>query len=391
MAAKGIQTLMPLVTLPMILKSLPISEYGTFSALLAASTLIGVVTQYGFLYFLPRKVSEIQNKEELSQLLVNVLLFQVALAFPLSLIYLAYIFVSGISTNYTLAMEIYFFVILQIITPMWFFQGCQRNFTIILLQLMSSFFIFTALFIFQNSLTLNQLTFSYLLVYCAVFLTSIVFTHSFGIHSFRYLNFNFIKGLVNDAKSEFFQQIFPNLYNNGLVVLLSTQLDSQTFGVFSVALKVTNAFLGMVISICLASYPIIVRARNALNPLNSLVILSGLTLSVILFGLADYIAVFLLSENSVEVSFFLRLLSPSPLLISISRSLGFNYLNLIGKQMIAQNYTIWISVVFGILGAVLILYAPIIGFVSSIILARFSLAACGGYFYYIFQKDKLYG
>jgi polysaccharide transporter, PST family len=388
MGAKALQILMPLITLPLILGSLPISEYGKFSSLLATSTLISVITQYGFLYFLPKKVSESQNNNELSKLLANVLFFQLACAFFMSVAYFFYIHVSGIEVNLKSAIVIYLFVTLQIITPIWFFQGLQKKVTILLLQLTSSLLLMIVLLITQTSLTLSLLSFNYLLVNCSVFLSALFLTKSIALNSWQYLSLNYIINLLQGGRSEFIQQIFPNLYNNGLVVLLSTQLDSQTFGIFSVALKVVNAFLGMITAACLASLPIIVRARKAVQPLNALVTLIGFILSVILYVFADVISNFLLSENSKEVSFYLRLLSPSPFFISISRAIGINYLNLIGKQKIAQRYTVQISVAFGVLGSSLIFYVPLIGFISSVMLARFSLALCGLYFHYIFTKGR---
>jgi PST family polysaccharide transporter len=381
MSAKAIQILMPLITLPLILSSLPITEYGKFSALFATSLLIGVFIQNGFLFFLPRKVSEIRNNEELSKLLLNVLFFQLMLSVPLSMSYALYVFLNEFDVNVGSAVAIYSFVVLQIITPFWFFQGLQKAGTVLILQFMSSSLMLIILLILRNELTIHKLSLSYFFTHFIVFITSLILTRSIRVGLYDQLSITYIRNILKVAKPEFYQQISPNLYNNGLVVFLSTQLDSQTFGILSVALRVIGALIGMITSLCLASYPIIVKMRAVLVPLNILVVLSGLLATFTLYLLSDPISVFLVPRNSEMASFYLKLLSFSPFLIAVSRSVGINFLNLIGKQKIAQNYVIYNSITFGCLGVVFILFNPIFGFIASIMLARLSLAMHGIFYY----------
>lgn len=389
--AKAIQILMPLVTLPIILTSLSIADYGTFSALLATSTLISILIQYGFLYFLPRKVSETGDRDELVKLLLNVLSFQFLLALPLSLIYLGYVYANGFDIDFGTALAIYFFVVLQILTPLWYFQGLQKTNIVLLLQLMSSFLLLTALLILHDNLTIYTLSLSHLLISFLVFFTAALLSGSIRKDFYNYLSYKYIKAILKSAKPEFYQQISPNLYNNGLVVLLSTQIENQTFGIFSVALKVTNAFLGVVTSLCLASYPIIVRTRQSLETLNSIVVLSALMLTLIIWLMASKISLFLLPEHYEEMSFYLRQLSLSPLFIALSRTFGINYLNLIGKQKIAQRYIVRTSIVFGCIGTILIINDPLLGFVVSVMLARLSLAVHGIFYYNRYRKKQYNG
>lgn len=383
---KGLNFLIPLITLPFLLTKL---DPATFGLIVFAESLIFYFqsfTDYGFNLSGTRDISKnIDNASKINQAFNEIMFGKVLLSIFGFFILLIFLFISEkLGRNKDIFIVTYFIVIGQAITPMWFYQGIEKMRFIALFNLFSRILFLILLFSLIKS---ND---DYFLVpvinaisYCSIGLISMVFT----IHHFKIVLKPNFKAIFNRLKTDFnifISSITPTLYNNTSTFLLGVIAGSVVLGQYSAANKIIEVTNVIIYTISSVIYPFLNRRFEFHTKFAVATIAIASFLSICLFILSFYLAnIFGPDYKNSEA--LLRFMSINPLLLAIICMYGSNYLLIKNQDKIVKNITIVCSI-FGIIVAFLTI--PIFGYWGAAITLTFSRACLGGFYFMFHLKLK---
>ena len=121
---------------------------------------------------------------------------------------------------------------------------------------------------------------------------------------------------------------------------------------------------------------------------HKLMIYIGVAISIGCYFSATLISNVLFSSQNIEVSYYIKLLTPGIFFAYIVLSYHNNGLMLIGRDDVVQRITVFSSVILFIFGLALVYRLNIVGAVFMIVCGRGVMAASGAYAYRILTSNK---
>lgn len=385
------QEFLPLIIIPYLVKTIGLEKYGLIGYALSLATYFGSMVEYGFNVTATRDVSrnrdsnknlsEIFSKFFFTSLFLGVLVFitfsSIILIFPqfnkFILLYLTTIL----------------FVVFKSLVPLWFFHGIEKIiFSTVIGGSMNLIILISIFYLINNPDDYYLFPLLNLLGAFMAFLASIIIIKFKFKIKIKLINWLLIKETLVDGRHVFLKQISTNLYNsvgNVIILGLAYPANPSVTGIYILASKVVGTGVTLANLLSSSFLPYLARNINKHFIFQKIMFVLGSISMIIFISFSDIIADFLLSDNSLNLSLYVKLLSISIIFCFLNHTYGTNYLVLIGKENIFKNITLIISIITFLISLFIIPIYGILGAISIPLIARFAITIFT-YKYYLKYK-----
>lgn len=375
---RGFDLIIPLVTLPYLLKTLGVELYGELAFALSLAMYFGSIIQYGFGVTAVREISQFRSDHtKISSIYSRTLTCTIILSVFCTILFLlltlnidrfketAWIFISS-----------YLLVAMQSLFPVWLFQGIERMAYIAYINLSTKIMFLLSLFIFVKTKD------DYLLVpilnaiaASASFISSIVIASYILNIKYKLPSNREILDTFGNGKHGFISQIAPSLYNNTTTFALGLFSSSLNVGIFSAACKLVDAINSVGYIIGNTFLPRISRDLSTFKVFQWIMISTGFLLSFIVLAIPQQLSTLIFASNSEELIYCLRFLAVTILLAFINITYGTTYLICTNQDRRLSVIMLSNSLIFFILGIFAIKLFELDGAIFTLIASRFFLSS----------------
>lgn len=340
---QGLNLILPLLTLPYLIRVLGVEYFGLLSFSFAFITYFQIITDYGFNATGTRDVSMVLDNVEKQNEIFNQIMSTKLLLVVLSFILMTgIVFAFEIFRTYWIVYLFSFGSILgQAIFPVWYFQGIQKMKYITYLNLVTKIIFTIALFIF-----IKQKSDYYLVpVFNALgFISAGIFSlfyirKDFNI-SFQLQSLKKVKEQLNKGKYVFLSELKISLFTNTNTLILGIIAGNQAVGFFSAAEKLARAIGNLQTPISNTLFPYLSREMS-LDKYNTIQKIKKITsygaflfsvLIVICFCFAQQIIKIIYGDEMVSTVILFKILILIPLLSFLDSMYGKQILLNLGKD-----------------------------------------------------------
>ncbi|WP_346775679.1 flippase [Erwinia sp. JH02] len=340
---QGGNYIIPLITLPYLVKTLGPFSYGVLGFSLAFLQYFNVFINYGFNLSATQKIALIaDDKNEVSKVFWSVIACQLLLT-----ILSVMIVIIGVTTSVFLAKQsIIIFACMgvllgNVLFPVWLFQGKECMALSSGVNIASRLLTIPLVFILvkdSNDAWIAALIMSLTSVLSGILSIAILIKNKWI--TWRPFNLSDIREQFSEGWYLFLSTAAINIYTSSITVLLGFICGPVVVGYFVAADKLRLAAQGLIIPVSQACYPRVVSllAKNKMHGINFIKKLFifqgglGLLISLMIFITAPFIIVILYGtdyDSSVNV---LRVLAFCPFLVGISNVLGIHTMSAMGYK-----------------------------------------------------------
>ena len=395
---QGVNSLLPLITLPYLLNVVGASYFGLIVFSAAIMTYFSLIVDYGFNLTATNQVSKYRNDIQKINKIFNAIMTIKFLIVILCFFVLVLIIncIETFSEHRSIYMLSFGSVIGQAILPMWLFQGLERMRYIVILNIIAKIFFTIFIFIFVNHKEDYWMVplFNSMGFLISGFISIKIIHEKFNIRLALCSFYEFKKQLY-EGFHVFLSTISVSLYSNSIIIILGIFCGFTSAGYFSIADKIIQGVKGLYQPISQAIYPYLAKKFNQDNDdilliVRRLIIYFAspmLIFCLCLFIFADFIVHKFFGDNLNQTVFMLRVMSFLPFLGVLSNILGVQTILNLGYRI--QFTRILISAaIFGLLGS--FIFVPRFGGVGAsfvLLLVEVFVTLSMGIF--IFKKTNL--
>jgi len=338
--------LFPLLTVPYLTRMLKPGGWGTVAFVLAMGDIVALLVEFGFNLSATREISRQRHDPRNCRDVMGGVLGAQAL---LALIGIA---IAAVIAPHTpllrnqplLLVAGLMYAVAQGSTPLWFFQGLERLQLAASLEIGAKFAALCGVFLFVRSPHDG-----WKVVMLQAMATGISTTAGIGLailsFGFRLPNYALVKEALRRGWPMFVFRSAESLYGIGNVFLLGLFAPAAVVGYFATAEKITKAMWGLLNPIRDALYPRLSylaatseeAAAKLARPAIALMVSGGLLLTTSLFVMASWFVAVLAGPNFAPAVPVLRLYSILPLILSITYSVGLQWLIPIGRDQVVNR------------------------------------------------------
>jgi PST family polysaccharide transporter len=382
---RGFQFLIPLITLPYLVRTIGIENFGLVNFAISLGLYFGAIIQFGFGITATREIARHRDEPvKLAQIYSATLTATLLLALISAILFTTIVLSFEIfNKNLDLYLFTLAFIVFQSLFPIWFFQGMEKMKYITFLSLGTSLIFIVSLFTF-----VRQKDDFVLVPLLHAIAALIIFTLSIGLIrkqfnvKFTTPHWHEIKTIYQEGRHAFISQLAPNLYNNSAVFLLGLFTNNTLVGLYTAATKVIDAVISLAYILSNTFLPYLSRNLAHHKLFQKIMLWPGLVLTLATFIFAEWITKILFSADNNEIANYIQSLAICILLLFISMTYGTNYLMIIGKDLIVKNITLYASLVFFLIALIVIPIFGIWGAMGVLIGARATIAFLQlGYYY----------
>lgn len=369
----------PLISVPFLLRTIGTEKYGLFSLTGAFAAYIQVLLDYGFNISAIRDVSKNRNSGKKLSFIVSGVMSAKAILLFISIIIsvTAILLVPRLHHDFTAYFIISLAAIGTSFLPSWYFQGIEKMKILAVLNL-SSKIIYLILIIL---LIRKPDDFTILLFISVLSTCSIAFVGM--IVMIKQVRFKIRLGLgwkvLKSSFGIFTTQFWATVLQISTVFILGFFANNKVVGVYAVAEKIAKAVISMGIPLCSSIFPrssILFKESSemAFQFLRKFILMGGIVmaiLSITLFTTAPIAAKLILGYSSQEVTLLIRILSILPFTIFIDNIYGTQILFNIGlEKVVIRIITISAIISLVLLVSLTPLFGPV-GTALSFLLSEF--------------------
>lgn len=386
-ALQLIGMILPLITLPYLLRVIGFSNYGIIILAVSLMAYFQSITDFSFKITATRDVAIFKdNPKKLNTIYSKVIIVKS-------------IFIIISFLIITLTVLLYppfyeerkvFFLTMPLLLgyalfPEWFFQGIEKMKYIAFLNISIKLFFTICVFIFikkEADYWIYPLLQSLGFLFAGI-VGQIILYRKYNLR-FIFLKTKIIKHTIRDNFPIFVNQFLPNLYNNTTTLLLGLFATPYLVGVYDSLKKVVNVPVMILGVVSRVFYPFLNRKKNAFVHYRK--IMSILTL--ILFVLPIIFHSIIISYLNLDYSnsFLITIiLSASIIGYAAYDIYGLNFFIIRRQDKLVMRNTFYSSIIGFLLAFPLIYYFNIIGASINLLLARFFM---GGGLFYKYYKIK---
>lgn len=378
--------ILPLITLPYILRVLGFENYGIIVFAASLIAYFTALTDFSFKYTATRDVAIFRDSPKKLNLIYSKVLTIKAIFLLLSLIIIT-IVVYSYNPFYQNRL-IYFLTIPmllgQALFPEWFFQGIEKMKYITFLNLGIKLFFTICIFIFIKK---ESDYWIYPLLQSAGFIGAGLVGQYILIKKYKmkfyWLRFKMIKNTIKDNFPIFINQFLPNLYNNTNTLLLGIFTTTYLVGIYDALKKIIDLCVAFLNIVSRVFFPFLNRRKDAFPKYLKMMLFLGMVLAAL--PIIGHPLVFwyldLEYENALLI---LTLLSLSLIGYTGYDIFGLNYFIVRRKDKLVMKNTILSSLIGFVLAFPLIYFFNIIGAALNLLIARFLMG--GGLTYEYFKR-----
>lgn len=379
--------LLPLITLPYLLRVLGFSNYGI--VILAASLVayFQSLTDYSFKITATRDVAVFRNSPEK----LNIIYSKVLMVKGIFLFF-SFLILTAIVLLYPpfYAERTVFFLSMPLLLgyglfPEWFFQGIEKMKYISILNIGIKLFFTICVFVF---ITEKEDYWIYPLLQSSGFIGAGLVGQYILIKKyklkFRWLRFKMIRNTVRENFPIFINQFLPNLYNNTNTLLLGIFTTTYLVGIYDALKKIIDLCVVLLNVVSRVFFPFLNRRKEVFPKYRNLMLGLGLLLAALPI-LAHPLVFWYLDMEYENALLILFLLSLSILGYAAYDIFGLNYFIIQRKDKLVMKNTVLASVIGFVLAFPLIYFFNIVGAALNLLIARVLM---GGHLWYKWKNDE---
>jgi len=370
---KGVDFVIPLLVLPYIISTVGVPNYGIYAFVLSVVFYFFYISQYGFSLSAVRIIAQERNNLEKVNEIFNKVIWTKVFIFlicTIILIMLSFI-LNSIKDEKFLLFTAYLIVLGDVLNPTWLYRGMERMkfLTIVNVVLKLTYVALVFLFIRKES--------DYIYIglmqgigFLLAGIVSFVMAHRIFNLRFMVVPFRDIIANLKSGFSSFVTLVIPMLYVNTSTFLLGIYGTSSHVAYFDGAYKVSNGFVSLNQIMTNVFYPFANRRSDKFWMVSAVLIAVGCSMSLTCFLMADWVIEFLFGSEMIQSVIVLKILSLSPLFLSIRSAFGINYLLVKKRDTLYMNIAIASSIIAFAMGLFLIYYFNSTGAAIVVIFAQ---------------------
>ncbi len=370
---KVVDLVIPLIVLPYLIHTVGADKYGVYGLAYVLVFYFLNVTQYGFLLSAVRKIAiKRDDKTELNRIFNEVFTTKLFLTIiAIAVLTLIVLLIPKFRMHYLVYLFMGLMMVGDLFFPLWFFLGIEKMRFITLINLISksSFAVFVFILIKQPE------DFVYISLYQAIgyliagMVAMILVVRTFKI-KIRLVSFTSVKYWLNHSFSSFLTMITPTLYANTSIFLVGIFGLPQYVSFMEVGSKVSGAFSVVNTILTEVFYPHVNRNRNGLRKIKHFFVFMGFVFSILMYFSSEFLIRIWLGDHIDEIVLIVKIMSPSPFLMSIVSAYGVNGLMVHNKDRLYTIITATASVIGFVVGLIIIPKYFYVGGAIAIVSAR---------------------
>jgi len=336
---------MPLITLPYLTRVLGVANYGLVNFAIAFNAYFIILTDYGFGLSAVREISiNREDKKKVSKIFSSVMIIKCILTLLSFVILLTIVFsFQKFAHNWLLYLFAFGFVIGNLLSFTWFYQGMERMKYITILNVITNFIFLVTIFIFikkPSDYVYVPLLQSLGLIIAGIISFWIIRTR-FNVN-FRTPKFVDIKETFKYSTQFFLSRASVSIYTSSNSFFLGLFAGPMAVGYYSAAEKLYIAAQGFYGPLVQVTYPYMAKTKNKRfhrKILKYTLILNTL-ICVMIIIMAPLIVKIIFGGSYMPSVGVLRLFALALMIVIPSILLGYPYLAALGQQKYANGSVI---------------------------------------------------
>ncbi len=259
---QALNYILPLITLPYLVKTLGIDNFGLLSFASATVAYFGILTDYGFNLTATKEISmNRDNKSKVVEIFSSVMSIKfLLLLFSFLLLNILVFSFERFSKDWLIYLLSFGSVVGQFLFPVWFFQGMEKMKYMTYLNLVSKLIFTIAIFVFieqKEDIYLVPLFFS-LGAIIAGLLSLYIIYREFNIE-FKLQKLSTLKNYLVQGWHVFLSRFYVSMYTTTNLLLLGLFTNTTIVGYYSIAEKIVLAISGLYEPLNQTLYPYLAR------------------------------------------------------------------------------------------------------------------------------------
>jgi PST family polysaccharide transporter len=389
--------LFPLFTVPYLTRMLHPAGWGTVAFVFSMAEIVALTIEFGFNLSATREISRQRHHPgNCRDVMSGVLGAQALLAcVGISLAAAVSPHIPLLRNQPKMVVAGLIYAVAQGCTPLWFFQGLERLRLAAALEIGAKFVALCGVFLLVRSPQDGWKVVTLQAMAAGVSTTAgiALAVRTFG---FRFPDYTLVRNALQRGWPMFVFRSAESLYGIGNVFLLGLFAPAAVVGYFATAEKITKAMFGLLNPIRDSLYPRLSylaasseqAAARLARPAIAVMVSAGLFLTTILFAMAPWFIKVLAGPNFAPAIPVLRLYSILPLMLSITYSVGLQWLLPLGRDRAVNR----IILGGGLLNLILsCLFAPrlgAMGMATSVLLSE--LYVCTNMVWIVWRSTSLW-
>jgi PST family polysaccharide transporter len=387
----------PLFTVPYLTRTLHPSGWGTVAFVLSMADILTLIIEFGFNLSATREIArQRHHRENCRDVMGGVLGAQTLLAvIAIGLAALVAPYIPLLRNQPTLVVAGLFYALTQGCTPLWFFQGLERLRLAAGLEIGAKSVAVCCVFLFVRSPS-DGWKVVVLQALAAGVSTTVgigLAVRSFG---FRFPDYKLIREALQRGWPMFVFRSAESLYGIGNVFLLGLFAPAAVVGYFATAEKITKAMFGLLNPIRDSLYPRLSylaasseqSAARLARKVIAIMVSAGFLLTTTLFFMAPWFISLLAGPTFAPAVPVLRLYSILPLILSITYSVGLQWLLPIGRDRVVNGIILGGGCLNLVLSCLLAPSFGAMGMATSVLLSE--LYVCTNLVWVVWRSTSLW-
>lgn len=367
--------ILPLVTLPYLIKILGFEYYGIIFFALALISYFQTIIDYGFNLSATREVARHRHSlKQLSYIYSKTVCSKlILLSGSLIFLFFTILFFEKFRNDFVIYLLMCLILIGQTMFPEWFFRGVEQMKYITILDLSVKIIFTLGVFLFINE---PEDYWLYPLIFgtgyiCVTVLSYIFINKKFKIN-FYFVDKSIIRSSLKNGFPLFINQFMPNFYNNTTNFLVGGVLGNYSMGVFG-AIRQIVAFLNVFNSVVsTVFFPYLIRFKEKFYLYSKVYICLFFIVTFFIYSLHSFIFK-LIGIKYENASIIFLILIAGVMSVVVYNVYATNYLIARGYDRLVMKITFLVSL-FGLVASYpLIKYFGLIGGAINIFSCQFIL------------------
>jgi len=388
---KGSNFLIPVITLPYLVRTLGLEGYGSLNFALAMAQFLAVVIQYGFAVTATRQIARIRDDRDQLDYYYSTYIYSTLMLASLGMLtYLLIVFaVPDFYRNRELFLCCGVYLALQAMLPVWAFQGTERM-PLLSWVYLSTRLLFLLLLVWLVQDESHVVRVAFINMICALIallLAILVLRNQLKLRLVA-VPFASIKREISNGLDIFIAQFAPNLYKNASVFILGLYSSDLAVGAYSAALKLVEVTVSVGQIISSAVLPVLSRNIQHHRRYSQVMLGLGVGFTVLIIPFSHTIVELAFNSIQAELITCLQVLSISIVFVYLYNTFGVNYLMVNGADHVVRNLSVLVSLA-GLIG--LLLSVPQYGYLGCLVVVVGSrmLMGAGSVTLYCLYKARL--